>query len=470
MKIKMKIKPDLKKLKVDPRFFKTAVTRLRTINKRHWLWIIPAAVLLIVLMVAAIPKPMKIAWAEVKQGEFIVDLRTRGDIDALISTNVSIPAMHRRVPLQIVDIIPEGTMVKKGDFLLQLDKSSAQQRVDQAHDAVASAQAELSTQKAQIASTMSQLQSELEGQKYKYEQAKLNLRMMEYEAEIKKRDSELSMKQAEVALAKAEESIKSQIIVDKATLMKVQLTVKQAEVELKEDEESLAALTMLSPLDGLVVYQEFFSSGSLKKIQVGDSPFFGQQIIKIPDLSNMMVKTTVNEVQISQLDLGQNAIITVDALEGKTYYGRISRLASLARREQSTNIKVFDVEVRIDSTDGQLRPGMTCDCQIITGRIKNTMFVPVQSVFQKADTTVVYVMSAGGPKMRKIKLGAKGSNFVVVEKGLEEGEKVSLRDPTVPLETIGGQTETAAPRQQTTPRQQTQQQQQQRGGPNMFRN
>ncbi len=464
--MKIKIKPDLKKLKPTVQTFKNTLDKLHKLDRRHWFWIIPAAVLLIVLVVKAIPKPMKIAWAEVKKGEFIVDLRTRGDIDALLSTNVSIPAMRRRVPLQIVDIVPEGTTVKKGDFLLQLDKSSAQQRLDDGRDALASAQAELSTQKAQIASTMAQLQSELEGQKYKYEQAKLNLRMMEYEAEIKKRDAELSMKQAEVALAKAEESIKSQIVVDRATLMKAQLAVKQAQVELKEDEDALAALTIVSPLDGLVVYQEFFSSGTLKKIQVGDSPFFGQQIIKIPDLSNMMVKTTVNEVQISQLDLGQNAIITVDALEGKIYYGRISRLASIARREQSTNIKVFDVEVRIDSTDGQLRPGMTCDCQIITGRIKNTMFIPVQSVFQKVDTTVVYVMSAGGPKMRKIKLGAKGSNFVVVEKGLEEGEKISLRDPTVPLETIGGQTETAAPKQQTTTRQQTQQQQ--RGGPMGF--
>jgi len=456
---------NLKKLKVDPRIFKTALTKLRTINKRHWLWIIPAAVSLIVLMVAAIPKPMRIAWAEVKKGEFIVDVRTRGEIDALRSTNVSIPSIRRRVSLQIVDMVPEGTMVKKGDFLFQLDKSSAQQSVDQARDALASAQAELSTQKAQIASTMAQLQSEAEGQKYKYEQAKLNLRMMEYEAEIKKRDAELSMKQAEVALAKAEESIKSQTIVDKATLMKAQLAVEQAEIELKDDEDALTALTVVSPLDGLVVYQEFFSSGTLKKVQVGDSPFFGQSIIKIPDLSKMMVKTTVNEVQISQLDRGQNAVITVDALEGKTYYGRISHLATLAQREQTTNINVFNVEVRIDSTDGQLRPGMTCDCQIITGWIKKAMSVPIQSVFQKADTTVVYVMSAGGPKMRKIRLGAKGSNFVVVEKGLEEGEKISLRDPMVPLETIGGQTETAAPKQQTTPSQQTQQQQ--RGGPRM---
>lgn len=462
MKNGIKIQPNLKKLKPNSRMFKNAYDRLKKIDRRHWFWIVPAAVLLVVLVVKAIPKPMKIAWAEVKKGEFIVDLRARGEIDALVSTTVSVPAMRRRMPLQIVDMVPEGAIVKKGDFLFQLDKSSAQQQVDESLDQVANARAELSTIKAQIASTMSQMQSELEGQKYSYEQAKLNLRMMEYEADVRKREAELKMKQAEVSLAKAEESVKSQKIVDRATLLKAELTVRQAESELKEHETDLAALTVLSPLDGLVVYQEIFSGGSLKKVQVGDSPFWGQPVIKIPDLSNMMVKSTVNEVQISQLDLGENTMITVDALEGRVYYGRVSRIASLARREQTTNIKVFDVEVRIDSTDGQLRPGMTCDCQIVTGRIKNAMSVPVQSVFQKEDTTVVYVMAAGGPKMRKVKLGAKGSNFVVVEMGLTDGEKICLRDPTVPLETIGGQAETAAPKQSQSKPQQQQQQQQQR--------
>jgi RND family efflux transporter MFP subunit len=202
-------------------------------------------------------------------------------------------------------------------------------------------------------------------------------------------------------------------------------------------------------------------------VQIGDSPFWGQPVIKIPDLSEMMVKTTINEVQISQLDLGQNAVVTVDALEGKMYYGHVSRVASLARRELTTNIKVFDVEVQIDSTDGLLRPGMTCDCQIVTGRIKDATFVPVQAVFQKNDTTVVYVISAGRPKMRKVRIGAKGTNFVVVEKGLQGGEKVCMRDPTVPLETIGGQTETVAPVKPSVAPQS--QQQQRSGNPMIFR-
>jgi len=394
--------------------------------------------LLVFLVYQIVPRSVRVASVLVAKGEFIIDLNTRGEVDALNSTSVSVPGgMRRRMSLQIVDMVPEGTIVKKGHFLFQLDKSEAQQRVDEQTDNLANARAELESEKANIASNMAQIQSDLEREKYSHEQAKLNLKMMEYEAEIKKQEYDLLMKKAEVALAQAEEKIKSQLIIDKATLMKAELKVKQAEAELREARTSFDALTVTSPIDGLVVYQEIWSGSGMKKIQVGDSPWWGMPLIKIPDLAVMQAKTVVSEVDISGVRSGQNSVITVDALEGKTYYGKITRVASLARRERKTNAKVFDIEVTVDSTDGRLRPGMTCECRLITGRISNAVFIPIQSVFQKDDTTVVYVMGGHGPKKRKVRVGARSSNYVVVEKGLEPDEKVCLRDPTVPLEAIG---------------------------------
>jgi RND family efflux transporter MFP subunit len=165
-------------------------------------------------------------------------------------------------------------------------------------------------------------------------------------------------------------------------------------------------------------------------------------VIGIPDLSKMQAKVTVNEVDISKIEKGQNAIITVDALEGKNYYGKINRVATLARREESTNLKVFDIEVAIDSTDGQLRPGMTCDCRIITGRIPDALYIPLQAVFEKEGKTVVYKMGSRKPKMQEVVVGSKSSDMIVIKEGLAPGDAVCLRDPTIPLEEIGGESET----------------------------
>ncbi len=408
-------------------------------GKKRWLILGGAATVVLILILILIPKSIHIATAGVQQGEFIIDLYLRGEIDAVNSTNISVPRMRRRMSLQIVDLAEEGTIVKRGDFLLQLDTSEAQQKVEEAIDELANARAQLESEKASIASNMAQLESQLERETYNYQQAELSLKMMQFEAEAKKQEYQLNMKKAEVDLAQAREKINSQKIIDKATLMKAQLAVRQAEMELREAKQALESLTLRAPIDGLVVYKEIWKGGSRGKVQIGDSPWPGMPVIGIPDLSKMMVKVTVNEVDISKIEKGQNAVITVDALEGKSYYGTLSRVATLARREESTNRKVFDVEVVIDSTDGELRPGMTCDCTIITGRIPDALSVPLQAVFQKEGKTVVFTMGARSPKMQEVTVGPKSSNYIVIEDGLDQGDRVCLRDPTIPLEEVGGE-------------------------------
>ena len=434
MKLNIKIHPKIKT------GIQLILDRLPRGKWQRWLILGGTALLLIILIMAFIPKSLNIATAEVVKGEFIIDLNLRGEVDALKSTNVSVPRMRRRMMLQIIDMAEEGTIVKQGDFLIQMDTSDAEQKVEEERDKLANAEAQLESEKATIASNMAQLQSQLEREKYNYEQAKLSLKMMQFEAEAKKQEYELNMKKAEVALAQAEEKIASQKIIDRATIKKAELEVRQAQLELKEAEQSLEKLTLKAPIDGLVVYKEIWKGSGMEKVQVGDTPWPGMPVIGIPDLSVMQAKVTVNEVDISKIEKGQNAIITVDALEGQSYYGKISRVASLARREEVTNMKVFDVEVTIDSTDGRLRPGMTCDCLIITGRIPDALSIPLQAVFQDEDKTVVY--EAGRtPKMQEVVVGEKSSNYIVIKEGLEEGDRVCLRDPTVPLEEIGTESE-----------------------------
>ncbi len=424
--------------------------KLSTVKKRTWLIIGGGVLVLILLLLFILPKSVDIATAEVQKGEFIIQLGVRGEIDALISTSVSVARMNRRMSLQIVDMVPEGNMVKKGDFLIQLDTSEGEQAVTNAEDAVANAEAALESEKASIASSMAQLESSLESEEYSYQQSELSLKSMQFEAEVKKQEAELNMKKAEVSLAQAKERINQQKIIDQTAIRKAQLNVNQAKINLEEAKQALEKLTLTAPIDGMVVYEEIFSTSGRKKVAIGDTPFPGMPIIKIPDLSIMIVNATIKEADINKIEKGQNVIATVEALEGKSYYGKLTRVAALAVRDESTNTKVFDIEATLDSTMGELRPGMTCDMTIITGRIEDVLSVPLQSVFQKEDTTVVYVMGARGPSVREVKVGTQSSNFIVVEEGLSAGELVCLRDPTVPLQEIGGESQPVVQQTQIT--------------------
>ena len=100
--------------------------------------------------------------------------------------------------------------------------------------------------------------------------------------------------------------------------------------------------------------------------------------------------------------------------------------------------KVAVVDVTIDGQDERLKPGMSAQCKIITRNIDGVLSVPLEAVFEKEDTTLVYVKN-GGFDRRPVRLGAKNSDFIIIEDGLKAGEEVALRDPTIPLEDLGVQ-------------------------------
>ena len=253
-----------------------------------------------------------------------------------------------------------------------------------------------------------------------------------------KREGEINLKTAELRLKQAEAKIESQKIVDKAELAKAEVSVKRAEMRYNQRVDRLNALTMVSPKNGIAVLQEVYnhSTRTSEKVKVGDTPHGGMPLVVIPDMSKMVIKTVINEVDIQRVEIGQKAIITLDAVPEVTYSGTISGIATLAHRDEGTDIKVFDVEITMDSTDENTKPGMSAQCAIIIDKILDKLFIPIDSVFEKDGKTVVYVKN-GDFELRTVKVGKKNSNFIIIEEGLEEGEMVALIDPTVPLKDIG---------------------------------
>jgi HlyD family secretion protein len=378
----------------------------------------------------------KIATYKVTRGDFVLEINQRGELDATRSFFLKVPArMYGNA--RIINIVEDGTMVKEGDLLIQFDTTDARNHVTEHQEQLAQAEADLASNNARIASNMKQLMNLYQIEQYSFEQNKLNYELAKYEAEARRREMELTFKKSELSLAQAKQKIESQKIIDNSSVARAQLNVTQAKMRLEMARDGVKELTMRSPASGLVVLREIRGSQGRAKIKVGDTPSPGQELISIPDLTEMKVKTKVNEVDISRVKKAQPVSINLDALHGPTFYGTISSIATLAHREEdSEEVKVFDVEVTINGSDRRLKPGMTAQCKIVTGKIPNVFSIPVEAVFEKADTTVVYVKQSGF-KQYPVKLGSRNSNFVIIEKGLDPGMEVALRDPTVQLENLG---------------------------------
>lgn len=404
-------------------------------------WVLVTGITVLVLVATGViflkvaKSDPKVATYKITRGEFIIDISQPGELDATKAVSVTVPS-RRYGNTRIMNMVADGTMVKEGDFLIQFDTSDAAKEVEDRKNELEQAKADLASSKASIESNMKQLDNALKSQQYDFESNKLTYELAKFEADIKRREMELTFKKSELSLEQAKQKIESQKIIDKATLSRAELRVRQAELRYSDAKKGLEELTMRSPKSGLVVLREIWGPSGRQKVKIGDTPWSGQELISIPDLAEMKVKSKVNEVDISRIKKGQPVVITLDALHGPIFTGKVSSVATLARREGDSEVKVFDVEVTIDGTHAELKPGMTAQVKIVTGKIQKVVSVPLEAVFDKGDTTIVYVKKHGWDR-RPVKLGSKNSDYVIIEKGVEPGDEVALRDPTAKLEELG---------------------------------
>ncbi len=402
-----------------------------------------AAVLAAILVWSARREPDALVTTVAVRGELVIDVATVGQVEAVRSRSISrLRTGFSWDAVQIAQLAPEGSVVKQGDFLVQLDMTTAKQQLEQVENALLNAQAELARRRAESDQRLAELESARLNQEYSHEQTKLRYELMAFEAEVRRREQELELKKSELSLREAGDRLAVQRIIAEAELAKAQYDVRNAEMQATQAREALASLTITAPEPGLVVYKSFRAG----KIKVGDQAWPGMELIDLPDLTQMQVRTRVNEIDVRQVAVDQEVIVTVDALAGLEFRGKVTRIAALARAEGEAKVKVFDIDVLIEGAAGDLRPGMTAQCRIIVSRLADVVTVPLEAVFERDGKSVVYVVG-GRVEARSVTLGERSDDFAVVESGLAGGETISLRDPQQPLPAAPGKdaTREAAP-------------------------
>lgn len=379
-------------------------------------YLIIAAIIVVIILVIVFTgiggTSRAIPTTKVTKGDFVVSLSENGTLAAKRSVTISAPRI--RGNLQIVKLAEEGSMVKEGDFLVQFEQTEQETRLRDAEAELKIAEANLEKARAQYDMDIMQLELELKKAERSYSE-KLS------EAPIIRKEAEL-----ELDLAKLKyESQKKSLTAD---IDKMEVEVSKARDKKESATRDLEKMTLTAPIPGLVVYLEVWKGGSVSKVQEGDAPWSGQGLIELPDLSTMIVETSVSEVDVSKVLEGQEVNITLDAIPGPVFTGVITEISTLAhRKDRSSLINVFDIEVQIDSTDGRLKPGMSAKADIIIGAHQNVLSVPIEAVFEKDDTTIVYTKSG---KKIPVGVGERNDVAVIITSGLDDGDEVALVDPT----------------------------------------
>jgi len=357
--------------------------------------------------------------AMVNRGEFVISLDVAGQIDAKRAFVLSTPRIRG---LQITWLAPEGSMVEAGNPVIRFDATKQQADVAEHESGLKIAQTNLSRARQEYTIQEKQLKLNLEQARRNYDEKKHEAPRVAQEARLELELAELN-NQAKL----------DQIMSD---VQKAELEVQRAQEKVNQAQHELNQMTMKAPIPGMVVYLEIWKGGTMSKVQEGDSPWPGQGLVNLPDLSEMVVKATVSEVDAAKVDSGQQVVVRADAYPDKRYQGLVSKKGTLAhRKDPGSKINVFDLEIDVKDRDEDLKPGISASSCIIIDRIDDVVSVPLEAVFEHENQTVVYLDNR---KRRVVEVGRRNDMQIEIISGLEGGELICLVDPTLEEQRLPG--------------------------------
>lgn len=377
---------------------------------------------------------------KVLKGTFYIDIYEEGEIEAINAINISSPFISWRYGnLKITEIVKDGEEVQKGDTLIVFDPSDVQKGIIEAEGRLEISLAELEKMKAQHESDLEELKADYEVTRISQEISKINLSTAEYESEIKKKEIKLNLDKADISLERAKEQIANRIKIQKEEIRQKNLSIEQDRSRLNEANETLKMLSVVTPSPGIAIIGRNWSSGN--KFQIGDQCWAGMPLISLPDLSTLKATVKINEVDIAKISKGLKVEIKPDAFSDSIFTGTVNSVANLAvNKDGSNKIKVFPVQIYLDSTDKNLLPGITVSCRIIIDEIKDATYAPLDAVKSEGDKYFAYKKKGSGYEKIEVEIGTSNSDYVIITKGLEAGDEIALVDPFINKEKSEGET------------------------------
>lgn len=360
------------------------------------------------------------------KGDFLVSVTTTGELEAKNSVDIYAPTNLRKMginQIKVSDMVDEGTILKEGDYVATLDPSEIGTEIRKLYSELSQKESDLKAAKLDTSLTMRSERETLLNLKVELEQNQLELEQSKYEppATIRKVQIELEKTQRNFEQSTSNIKLKEQQAV--AKVFKVQSDVMLIEDKIARMQEVMDGLMIMAPQNGMLVYYESWNG----KVKAGSSiNTWNPVVAKIPDLSEMISKTFVNEIDISKIVKNQRVALKVDAFPDLKLTGEVISVANIGQQEEGGDAKVFEVKVKLTKIDSVLKPAMTTSNEIMIETYKDVVFVPIEAVYATDSTVYVYKEIKGEVIKQEIVTGVSNASSIIIENGLKEGEQVFL--------------------------------------------
>ncbi len=375
----------------------------------------------------------------VMKGNFENKVVVSGELMSENSVAITIPreilsGKVRVFDIKITDLVEEGTLVDSGDFVASLDHSAIMERITEAETQLLEHYDNLANAKMDTNLNLSSARNNLLTDADEVEEKRIILEQSIYESPAVQRQAQMDL---ERAIRRKEQNLRGyDLSVRQAEQRIAQLQgyIKRTKAEIEEFTQIFESLNIKAPKKGMVIYaRDRFGS----KLVVGSMVNrWRPTIAELPDLSSLVSKTYVNEVDISRIKTGQEVTVGIDAFPEKQLSGEVLSVSNIGQTAPDKNTKVFEVIIRLNESDPLLRPAMTTSNAIITDSLTNVLYVPIDAV--RANDSLFYVFPAGNDVKQIVWPGIENENYMVIKQGLSEGDKLLYlpreKEATMPFE------------------------------------
>ncbi len=396
-----------------------------------------AAVILVLLFTAMWFLKIKpsIGIYKVKKENFEAIITCKGEIQSEKAVFITIPDAFgdRKLEIwdtQIKDLIPEGSIVKKGDYVALLDQGRIKQLKENNEQALKKLIFNYNDNKIDSAVDLVEMRNGIEQFVFDLKYKKIEMEQSVYESPAYQRKAQMAY---ERALRQLDAKIRAYQMTQKSLRIQVQRLENQIEEFTAKDKKYQVAFDgarVTAPQDGMLIYGRTYGRGGSRKLTVGSYVSMQNPVIAtLPDLSVLVSETYVEEIYISKIKIGDSARVIIDALKNQEKIGCISNISNVGQEMTGFESKVFKVNIRISSDNKKIKPAMTTNNEIIISREQNVLVIPRTALYTDGAKQFVYLQEFGGVTLRSVVCGNQSEKFAVIKSGLKEGDKILLNKP-----------------------------------------
>lgn len=400
-----------------------------------------------ILYLINVPRPEMDLYT-VTNRDLEITITETGEIKALNNYEIRLPYANRgrygygmggsSSQASIVYLIPEGTRAEPGDTLLRLDTSGLLTQREGLVEQLLTVEQALDDEILNQETQKRQDGRALEDISFTLAARRLEVELAQFGSINQKQQRKLQLKMSILDSMKLTTKVGSDRVLRALRMAKAEKRVRDAQQRIRELDQKIESYTMTTDNNALVVYAEDFRTQ--EKIGIGDTPYPGQNLLLLPDLTTIAAVLQVSDLDRANIWLGQEAKVSLEAYQDMLFHGTVSNFTPISQNSQFdtySNVKVFEVLIKLDGTDDHFKPGLSATVNLVIEKVTDVPAIPLSAVMEFEDKLYVYVSDNGNLKLQEVELGKRNAILAEVKQGVKAGDEILKQKPIFTGNKIG---------------------------------